>query len=186
MTFALPCLALLGSSLRDGWRWVCLGSFWRVILNFRWVQMKLKTLIVDDHPASVSMLKKMLVEHCECFVATSGVKAVELFEQALRNQNGFDVVLLDIVMPGIDGIETLKRMRRLELQYRSAEISLYQEEGEFARIIMQTSSEDPLDFLSSYKDGRCNGYINKPYSQADILNKVLGRRGNPREIMARL
>ncbi len=134
--------------------------------------MKLKTLIIDDQPTSIAILEGMLADHCDCFVATNGQKGIEFFEHALKSGQPFDVVLLDIVMPELDGIETLKRLRKIELSGRS--LQLFGKQDGLTRIIMQTCSEDPQDFLASYMEGRCNGYINKPYSRDEILEKVLG------------
>ncbi|MEO5362304.1 MAG: response regulator [Magnetococcus sp. DMHC-8] len=140
--------------------------------------MKLKTLIVDDHPASITILKNMLADICDCFVATRGQKGIELFEHALHNDDPFQIVLLDIIMPGLDGIETLKQIRKLEQAYWSALPS--DRQGEPVRVVMQTSSEDPQDFLASHLEGKCSGFINKPYSRDAILEQVLGK-GKPVE-----
>ena len=142
---------------------------------------KCKTLIVDDDPSSVFMLKNMLAEYCECFVATNGHKGIELFENAQKANKPFDVVLLDIIMPGINGIDTLKQIRRLEIAIQDdRDVNLFNthnvEDSSFklSRIIMQTSSEEPQDMLSSFMEGKCNGFINKPYSKEEILQKIFG------------
>ncbi|MBF0161313.1 MAG: response regulator, partial [Magnetococcales bacterium] len=104
--------------------------------------MKLKTLIIDDHPASIAILEEMLSDHCECSVATSGRRGIEIFEQAQKDAEPFDVVLLDIIMPGLDGIETLKRLRKIEHASHTPQLF---GQHHFARIVMQTSSDDPKD-----------------------------------------
>ncbi|MBF0161478.1 MAG: response regulator [Magnetococcales bacterium] len=133
--------------------------------------MPLKVLIVDDNAESIALLEDILGDSCDCFVATSGQKALELFERAITDNVPFDVVLLDIVMPGMDGIETLKRMRKAEL---SKQVRLFGKTTVKTRIIMQTASTDPTDFMSSFIEGRCNGYVTKPYSRQEILEKVIG------------
>ncbi|MEO5353583.1 MAG: response regulator [Magnetococcus sp. XQGC-1] len=138
--------------------------------------MKLKTLIIDDHPASIALLENLLAEHCTCFSATSGEEGLALFAEAHKSSEPFDVVLLDILMPDLDGIETLKRMRKIELADR--EVQLFGKRDGLARIIMQTSSDSPQDFMDSYLKGRCNGFILKPYSKEEIVEKVLGRHAH--------
>lgn len=132
---------------------------------------KLKTLIVDDHPASILLLQDMLSEHCECFAATAGAQAIALFEKALQAARPFAVVLLDIEMPGMNGIEVLKELRLREFEWRKQ--NLLFEDRRHARIIMQTASENPQDLFDSYLKGKCNGYINKPFNKKDLLEKVL-------------
>ena len=131
---------------------------------------RLKTLIVDDHPASILLLQDMLAEHCECFAATGGMQAIALFEKAIKDKKPFDVVLLDIEMPGMNGIETLKELRSLELSWNKKYV-LFDEE-KYARIIMQTASENPKDLFDSYMEGKCNGYINKPFNKKDLMEKI--------------
>ena len=55
--------------------------------------MKLKTLIIDDHPPSIAILKGMLNDHCKCHIAMNGRKGIELFENAYKRGQPFQVVL---------------------------------------------------------------------------------------------
>ena len=135
--------------------------------------MKLKTLIIDDHSASIALLVSLLVDHCTCLSATTGQEGIELFAEAHKSGEPFDVVLLDILMPDLDGIETLKRIRKIELADR--EVQLFGKREGLTRIIMQTSSDNPQDFMDSYLKGRCNGFIQKLYSKEEIVEKVLGK-----------
>ena len=64
-------------------------------------------LIVDDNPANLHILYRALSGlECRCLVAQSGDEALRIYRQA---QPG--VILLDILMPGLDGFETLQRLR---------------------------------------------------------------------------
>jgi signal transduction histidine kinase len=66
-------------------------------------------LAVDDHPANLIALKAILEPlHCRVVTAQSGPEALE----AAKDQK-FAVVLLDVMMPGMDGFQTLDRMRQL-------------------------------------------------------------------------
>ncbi|MBF0399532.1 MAG: response regulator [Magnetococcales bacterium] len=137
---------------------------------------RLKTLIVDDHPASILLLQDMLADCCECFAATSGPQAIALFEKAIKDMKPFDVVLLDIEMPGMSGIEVLKEMRAQEVECRKRDLlfnTVPFESKRYTRIIMQTASENPQDLFDSYLKGKCNGYINKPFRKSELLEKVL-------------
>ncbi|MEO5338961.1 MAG: response regulator [Magnetococcus sp. MYC-9] len=135
------------------------------------MEKKLKTLIVDDHPASILLLQDMLTAHCECFAATGGAQAIALFTKAMQDSKPFDIVLLDIDMPGMSGIEALKEIRLRELQWKKQ--NLLFEDHKFARIIMQTASDNPQDLFDAYLKGKCNGYINKPFDKKELMEKVL-------------
>jgi diguanylate cyclase (GGDEF)-like protein len=64
-----------------------------------------RVLIVDDQPANVHTLAEVLREEYELFFATSGERALEL-----AAGGGLDLVLLDVVMPGLDGFEVCRRL----------------------------------------------------------------------------
>ncbi len=64
-------------------------------------------LIVDDTPANIQILAQALMNDYAVRVATNGVAALELMQE----QSLFDLVLLDVMMPDIDGFEVCRRMR---------------------------------------------------------------------------
>jgi DNA-binding response OmpR family regulator len=67
----------------------------------------MKILIVDDDPHIRTLYKEELLdEGYEVVLANSGKEALELFEK-----EKFDLVTLDILMPGMDGIEVLRKMK---------------------------------------------------------------------------
>lgn len=69
-----------------------------------------KVLVVDDEEDFVDMtIKRLTKRKLECFGVTSGKEAIE----QIKNGN-FDVVLLDVKMPGLDGIETLREIKRIK------------------------------------------------------------------------
>ena len=69
--------------------------------------MTARILVVDDIPANVKLLEvRLLAEYFEVLTAASGPDAIETCE------NGkVDVVLLDVMMPGMDGFEVCRRLK---------------------------------------------------------------------------
>lgn len=68
-------------------------------------------LIVDDSPQSLTVLGELLQPHYRVRAANSGERALRL----ARTEPRPDLVLLDIMMPGMDGHEVIKRLRQDEL-----------------------------------------------------------------------
>ncbi len=69
-----------------------------------------KVLVVDDEADFVdTTIKRLTKRNIECLGVTNGKQAIEL----IRNSN-FDVVLLDVRMPGMDGIETLQEIKQIK------------------------------------------------------------------------
>jgi len=75
-----------------------------------------KVLVVDDNPTAREILRELLVSmsfHAEC--VSSGEQALAILPQAQSGGAPFEVVLLDWLMPGMDGIETALRIQRANL-----------------------------------------------------------------------
>lgn len=65
-----------------------------------------KVLVVDDIPSNVQVLSRILKDDHEIYFATDGIKALDLVQAQLP-----DLVLLDIMMPGMDGYEVCTRIK---------------------------------------------------------------------------
>ena len=74
----------------------------------------MKILIAEDDSANVKFLSKLLSPHGEVVVADNGMKAVDEFVAALENEDPFDLVCLDIMMPKLDGYKVLEAIRDAE------------------------------------------------------------------------
>lgn len=110
--------------------------------------MKHKILIVDDDLAIRTMLQKVLErEGYDVVAALNGEEAVDLAEKEAP-----DLILLDLGLPGIDGIETLKRIKK-----NDSEIAA----------IMITAEGSIQSAVSAMKAGARN-YITKPFNTDEI------------------
>ena len=127
-----------------------------------------KTLIVDDSVAILEMMDNMLRELgvSDITRAEDGLAAVERFHEALSSGAPYTLVLLDIVMPVLDGQEALKRMRAME---REAGVA----HGERAAIIMATSLHSPDDMVQAIIDGDCTDYLVKSFEENDLRGMLL-------------
>jgi signal transduction histidine kinase/CheY-like chemotaxis protein len=73
----------------------------------------MRLLAVDDNSTNRTILLKTLEAwHCRVALAASGLEACDLLTHAARSGEPFDVVLLDMQMPDLDGLETARLMRR--------------------------------------------------------------------------
>jgi len=117
--------------------------------------MALKRVLLVDDSATVISLEKMVLrdEACEIFTATNGVLAIEA---AIRHRP--DIILLDIVMPEMDGIECVKRLKRNDLTSHIP-------------VIMVTTKGNPT-MLSAAYEGGCDDFITKPIDKVELLQKL--------------
>lgn len=74
-----------------------------------------RVLLVDDEPAVLELLTEMLTRAgMSALTADSGERAVDIAEGALKAKESFDLALVDKNLPGIDGMETIQRLRQLQ------------------------------------------------------------------------
>jgi len=127
----------------------------------------MKTLVVDDEILNCKLLQSLLKGHGECSIAMSGESAIQMFEEALKKQEFYDLVCLDIMMPEKDGHEVLRAMRSLEQSYAVPT-------AKHCHIIMVTALGEQEDKTKAFYEN-CNGYLTKPVEQTllfEMLSKM--------------
>ena len=72
-----------------------------------------KILIIDDEPNVSSILYSLLADRHECKTASCAAEALELLKE-----EEFDLILSDIMMPGMSGLELLEKIKRLKIARR--------------------------------------------------------------------
>jgi len=113
-----------------------------------------RLLIVDDISDNRAILMRRFQRRgFEVVEAESGFAAIELI-----NRESFDLVLLDVMMPGIDGIETLKRIRG-------------QQSASALPVIMVTAKSESNNIVDALELG-ANDYVTKPVDFAVALARV--------------
>lgn len=108
-------------------------------------------LIVEDQAEISSVVSKYLEnEGYRAFVAKDGFEALELF-----NQKEIHLTLLDIMMPGIDGFDVLKEIRKMS----------------DTPVIMLTARKEEVDRLKGFDTG-ADDYVVKPFSVKEVVKRV--------------
>jgi adenylate cyclase len=112
-----------------------------------------RVLVVDDQPANVRLLEALLVPRgYDVATASSGAEAL-----ALMAESEPDLVLLDIVMPGIDGYEVCRRIReRIETAYLP--------------VVMVTASGDEQKVKAL--EAGADDFLTKPINQSELMARV--------------
>jgi putative two-component system response regulator len=118
------------------------------------MQLMDKILVVDDVLENIQVVMNILKEeNCDLSFATNGMMALELAEK-----ERFDMILLDIMMPGLDGIEVCRRIRKIpEYQYIP---------------IIFLSAKNDIDSINEGFEAGGVDYITKPFHASELLARV--------------
>lgn len=124
-----------------------------------------RILVVDDEPQMLRYMKNLLeVDRIHVETAASGVEALE----RLQREPPPDLVLLDVVMPGMDGLETLERLR---------------ETRPGMKVVMLSCVSEPRTVVQAIRLG-AQDYLPKPFRK-DELDAVIQRSVGSKENVVR-
>src|ERR687886_1132822 len=116
--------------------------------------MTARVLVVDDVPANVRLLEARLsAEYFDVLTAASGTQALQICQRAQC-----DIVLLDVMMPDMDGFEVC---RRLKANPKTHHIP----------VIMVTALDQPADRVRGLEAG-ADDFLTKPVSEIALLARV--------------
>jgi putative two-component system response regulator len=112
-----------------------------------------RVLVVDDQPDNLHVMKQILMQHYQLLFAKDGDRAL-----ALAAEQNPDLILLDVMMPGIDGFETCKRLKQ-------------EKKTRHIPVIFVTAMSDIEDEAYGFELGAVD-YIAKPVSAAIVRARV--------------
>lgn len=123
----------------------------------------MRALIVEDEFLSRKVLRSFLMTLFDVDIVVNGREAVEAFRLAHKEERPYSLILMDIMMPEVDGIEALSRIRNMELE---------QELEPKAKVIMTTALDDPQTVLKTFYDGEASAYIVKPVAKDKLYQEL--------------
>ena len=116
--------------------------------------MALLLLVVDDSPTETFRFKELLSKHgYEIIIASNGADGV-----AMAKQNKPDVVLMDVVMPGLNGFQATRQITR-------------DPDTKDIPVIIVTTKDQETDRIWGERQG-AKGYLVKPVSDNDLLDTI--------------
>ncbi len=111
-------------------------------------------LVVDDNPTNLEVLSDCLTQFgYTVLLKKDGEKALALLDRRIP-----DIILLDILMPGIDGFETCKRLKAMDA-------------AKDIPVIFMTALSDTSDKIKGFELGAVD-YITKPFHQEEVLARI--------------
>lgn len=128
------------------------------------ISNKLNILLVEDDFITRTLESKILSMFGSCDVAVNGKEAIIAFRNSLRCKNYYDLIILDIMLPEVDGEGVLSRIRSLET--RSGITGM-----DRVKIIM-VSSIDSMDTIKHSFTKQSDAYIIKPFTKKKLLREL--------------
>lgn len=126
----------------------------------------MKSLVAEDDFASRKFITNYLKQYGECDATVDGMEVVEAFMMAYEDEEPYDLVCLDVMMPVMDGYQALKAIRDIEV-----EKGIPQEKR--VKIIMMTALNEERNVKKAFEMG-CTVYCAKPVD-LEKLNKILDK-----------
>jgi len=122
-----------------------------------------KILLVDDEPAMLRYIKTLLeVDDYKVETASTGEEALQRVDKGMEP----DLVLLDVLMPGIDGLETLEQLRQKRPR---------------VKVVMLSCVNDTKKVVQAMRLG-AHDYLTKPFQKAEldaVIDQCLGQGKTP-------
>lgn len=124
----------------------------------------MRILILEDDFFQRKLMARLLISYGECDVAATGSDAVEAFRRSLENNRTYDLIFLDIMVPGMDGQKVLRAIRDLEQERNIEGLSR-------SKVVMVTALGDKHNVTTAYKEN-CDAYLVKPYEEAKLVDTI--------------
>ncbi len=130
----------------------------------------MRVLIAEDDFASRKYMLRFLSKYAEVDITVDGQEAVSAFELGMEDDESYDLVCLDVMMPIMDGLEALTLIRQLEKDNGI-------EPEHRARVIMTTALNEVKQVEKAFALG-CEGYAVKPIDTEKFLT-IMEKMGLP-------
>lgn len=117
---------------------------------------RVRILLAEDTPISAQMMEAMARRlGVDLDIAANGAEAIALIRSAAASEQPYTLLLLDVMMPVLDGVETARRLRTLGFDEKALPI------------IAVTAATD-LEDLRTYREAGMQAFLSKPVNLADL------------------
>lgn len=124
----------------------------------------MKVLIVDDEFTNRLLLQEISKEFAKTHLAEDGDEAVKAVETSLAEGDPYDAILLDIMMPKMNGHEALQKIRQIEVANGF-------NVGQGTKIIMVTALDDKDNIFNAFRE-EADGYLVKPIEKTKLIKQL--------------
>ncbi len=127
-----------------------------------------KILVVEDNHINSTLMLTMLNEHAECDVAVNGKEAFKIYNDT-HEERKYDLYLVDLEMPVMDGVKLIKLIREYEGFMKVTE------QNKLPIVIVTAHS----DRVKEVEELGCYDVVLKPFEKDDLIEKIMHNIGHP-------
>jgi len=120
----------------------------------------MKSLVIEDDYITSMVLQEMLLAYGTADIAENGLLGVNAVEKSIQTNEFYNVIFSDIMMPEMDGMEALEKIREIESNHNI-------EGKDRTKIIMCTALDDYETVKKSFSN-QCDGYLVKPFTTEKV------------------
>jgi two-component system chemotaxis response regulator CheY len=125
----------------------------------------MRVLVVEDDFGGRRYLQMLLRDVSRCDVVVDGQEAIDAFGLGWEENDPYQLILLDIMMPNVDGQTALREIREAERK-----MGVLPVDG--VKVIMTTALEDPKNVVEAYNKGGADAYIVKPIDREKLFGLI--------------
>ena len=126
----------------------------------------MRSLVVEDDTISRKMLQLFLKRYGDCYASSNGNDAIQSFKQSLEDDRPYDLVCMDIMMPDMDGHQTLQEIRKIEDEKNIKDLDR-------VKVIMTTALSDSENANEAFFRGGARSYIVKPIKEENLRTELI-------------
>ncbi|MBU1230429.1 MAG: response regulator [Proteobacteria bacterium] len=123
----------------------------------------MRALIVEDEFLGRKVLTSFIKSLFEVDAAVDGKEAVTAFCQAHEEGRPYDLILMDIMLPELDGVAAMTQIRALEQEKKLQPR---------VKVLMTTALDDARTVIRSFHDGEAAGYLVKPLTKDKLFAEL--------------
>lgn len=124
-----------------------------------------RTLIVEDNEVNRTYLSEVLGDYGETVAAETAEEGLRLFRQGIEADDPFDLIFMDIMLPGMSGLQAIE-------QIRAEEQSLGAAPPDQVKIVVVSALDDDLSAKRAFFQGRAVSYLTKPLRMGQVREEM--------------
>lgn len=125
----------------------------------------MRILIVEDEFNSRKILQQILSPYGEYDICIDGEEAIEAFMLSWLDKKPYDLICMDIMMPKVDGLQALEKIRELENEMGVTG-------SDQVKVIMVSAVDNPKTVFKAFLEGGATSYIVKPIDKSRLIGEI--------------